>query len=167
MCSRLGPGPQVWAGPSAAPRCCVRGLVSRWVGLCATRSHTAVRLELVQEGRGRGGRGAGPPAATPLSRVHSWFSCPGRRSTRAESAVPTGLGDRGWRELGAGPRRTEVSQDPVPGAGPQRLEVIRDPVRTQAGAHSRQGASGGGTARLPHPGTGDQGVRSPWGWRGG
>lgn len=161
MCSGLGQGPGIGLAPSVAPRCWVWGLVSRWVGLCATRSHTAVRIELVQEGRGLGGRGAGAPAATPLSWVHSWLSSPGRRSARAESAVPAGFG--GWRELGAGPRRTQVSRDPLPGAGPRRLEVSADLVRAQSALTAARGRAAAGLRELPPPSTGDLGVRSAGG----
>lgn len=86
--------------------------------------------------------------------MHSWLSGPGRRSALAESAVPTRSGCRGWPELGARPRRTQVSWDPVPGEGPRRLEVSRDPLRTQVALPAARGRAAAGLRDCPLPALG-------------
>lgn len=58
-------------------------------------------------GETRGGRGVGPPAASPLSRVHSWLSGRGLSSSRAESSVSLGAGvgaGGSWDRGHGGPR---------------------------------------------------------------
>ena len=91
------------------------------------------------------GGALGRPAATPLSRVHSWLSRPGLSSSRAEPAIPAGRRGRGWWKLGAGLQRTQVSRNPVLEAGPRRFEVSRD----QAALPAARGRAAAGLGADP------------------
>lgn len=138
------------------------GLVSRWVGSCATRSHAAVRTA---GPGGAGPRWAGRWAARLHAALaaHSQLSGPGRRSALAESSVPAGLGDRPGRS--ARTRDTEDPGEPGPCAGscPAEAPGVPGPTRTPAALPAARGRAAMGLRELPHPCNGDPGVRSA-GW---
>lgn len=56
-----------------------------------------------------------------------------------------------------------MSRDLVPGAGPRRLEVSWDPLRAQGALPTARGRAAAGLRELPPPSTGDLGVLSEGG----
>ena len=90
-------------------------------------------------------------------------SAAGGCATPEQSSVFAGRGGRGWWELRTRPRRTQVSRDLVPVAGPRRFEVSRDPVQARAALPAARGRAAAGLRELTPPNTRDLGVRSAWG----
>lgn len=143
-----------------ARRSWVQDLAARWVGFRAARS-----LDSRSGGAGRGGRGAGPPAARGFrERIpRSPAAGGGAPCLRPRSPPGWGIGLAGAR---TGPPKTQVSQDPVPGAVPRRLQVHRDPTRTLAALPAARGRAAAGLRELPHPSKGTRVSARRGGWRG-
>ena len=140
------PGTRDAVPPTSCQELVPAGRDPRWAGRWAVPRQAAVKDRVgpggaePEVGETRGGRGAGLPVATPLSRVHSWLCGRGLRNSRAVFCLRWAWGS------GLAGAESEAAEDPGKSGrcASRGTTEVRGEPGSRAGpccAPSRQGAS--------------------------